>query len=262
MSGSPLAVIYVAGVGHSGSTLLDLMLSSHPAVASVGEATCLAIRPDTRCACGAPGRDACAFWQKVELRVQESTGRRLGALDLLAATPDFAVHNRALFAAVAGVAGAQFVVDSSKSPERLAALLATEGLRVQPVHLLRDPAAVAHSQRRKGRSALRSAWHWRRSHGAVRRLLRARPHVELHYDALVSHPSSALARVLSPLGLSVHPEQLDWADRERHNLGGNRVRWSRSSELQADDEWRRALPWPTRAALRLLAGARPARPGR
>lgn len=255
MSGAqPPTVVYVAGVGHSGSTLLDLLLSSHPAVASVGEAADLRRKPEARCACGAPDRSACAFWQEVERRVRAAVGAPLAQLDVLGEGPAFAAHNRALFEAVVATSGRPVVVDSSKSARRLRALLATPGLRVSPVHLLRDPAAVAWSQRRKGRSGLRAAWHWRRRTAAVRAALRDHPHVQLHYDALVANPASALARVLAPLGLQSAPDQLDWAGRERHNLGGNRVRFRRDSAIEADRDWQAALGPLSRGLLRAVAG--------
>jgi len=254
VSGTLPTVVYVAGVGHSGSTLLDLLLSSHPAVASVGEAAGLRRNPGARCACGAPDRSACAFWQKVEQRVRDAVGVPLARLDVLDEGPAFAAHNRALFEAVAAISGRPVVVDSSKSARRLRGLLSTPGLEVRPVHLLRDPAAVAWSQRRKGRSSLRSAWHWRRRTAAVRQALRHRPHVQLHYDALVGNPTSALARVLAPLGLQSTRDQLDWAGRERHDLGGNRVRFSRESAIQPDQAWQQALGPLARALLRAVAG--------
>lgn len=49
--------IYILGFGHSGSTLLDIMLSNHPNVIGVGEIYKLhrygwIANEDRRCACG------------------------------------------------------------------------------------------------------------------------------------------------------------------------------------------------------------------
>lgn len=80
--GDPLRVVYVAGSGHTGSTLLAMMADSHPEVASVGE---VAVKPRIRrrgdagvqkCSCGARiGR--CTFWNEVFRRVQ-GQGFQLG----------------------------------------------------------------------------------------------------------------------------------------------------------------------------------------
>ena len=65
-----LRVVYVAGSGHTGSTMLAMLLDSHPRIASVGE---VAVKPairrrgdyaDQRCSCG-ESIARCAFWQDV-----------------------------------------------------------------------------------------------------------------------------------------------------------------------------------------------------
>jgi hypothetical protein len=74
MPGSRLPVVYVVGSSHSGSTLLALLGSQHPDVASVGEAS---VKPRIRregraptqlCSCGEALR-ACPFWQAIFRRV-------------------------------------------------------------------------------------------------------------------------------------------------------------------------------------------------
>jgi hypothetical protein len=63
-------VVYVAGSGHTGSTLLALLLDSHPDIACVGETS---VKPKIRrkggqarqlCSCGAKVGD-CPFWTRV-----------------------------------------------------------------------------------------------------------------------------------------------------------------------------------------------------
>jgi hypothetical protein len=69
-----LPVVYVVGSSHSGSTLLALLGSQHPEVASVGEASVKPrIRregraPTQQCSCGKALRD-CPFWQAIFHRV-------------------------------------------------------------------------------------------------------------------------------------------------------------------------------------------------
>ena len=41
---TPFAIVYITGRGYSGSTLLDLLTSSHPDVTSVGEIKSLSAR--------------------------------------------------------------------------------------------------------------------------------------------------------------------------------------------------------------------------
>jgi len=72
-----LRVVYVAGSGHTGSTLLAMLLNAHPQIVSVGETS---IKPKIRrrgdgatqkCSCGVLIVD-CAFWQEVFRRVNDA----------------------------------------------------------------------------------------------------------------------------------------------------------------------------------------------
>ena len=67
-SNTPLHVVYVMGVGRSGSTLLDIALGSHPRVESVGELKNLVRggwRENGYCACGSRVQE-CDFWARVD----------------------------------------------------------------------------------------------------------------------------------------------------------------------------------------------------
>ena len=60
--------VYILSASHSGSTLLTMLLASHPDVASVGEASAVLSRGegDTGlCSCGRPVVDGCRFWHEV-----------------------------------------------------------------------------------------------------------------------------------------------------------------------------------------------------
>ncbi len=80
----PLRVVYLAGSGHTGSTLLALFLDAHPRVVSVGETS---FKRDIQrrglnrlaCSCGDSVKD-CAFWQRVFSGVT-ARGFELSALE-------------------------------------------------------------------------------------------------------------------------------------------------------------------------------------
>lgn len=58
--------VFICAAGHSGSTLLDLLLGSHSNVVSLGEVTQLPknLALNTTCTCGLPVQD-CDFWARV-----------------------------------------------------------------------------------------------------------------------------------------------------------------------------------------------------
>jgi hypothetical protein len=70
--------VYICSAGHSGSTLLDLLLGSHSRIASLGEISHLPknLALDTRCTCGAPVRQ-CAVWREVTRRLDAVLGTRI-----------------------------------------------------------------------------------------------------------------------------------------------------------------------------------------
>lgn len=58
--------VYICAAGHSGSTLLDLILGSHSNMVSLGEITQLPknLSLNTSCTCGSPVQD-CGYWTRV-----------------------------------------------------------------------------------------------------------------------------------------------------------------------------------------------------
>ena len=69
-------LVYIIGVAHSGSTLLDLLTGTIDGVFSVGEATFLPAdvhSRTTRCTCGKPFRE-CPAWQKIIANVSQKVG--------------------------------------------------------------------------------------------------------------------------------------------------------------------------------------------
>jgi hypothetical protein len=166
----PATVIYLAGSGRSGSTLLERTIAAVPGVATVGELLDLPRRvapEDEMCGCGvAFGR--CPFWTAVgerafggwdpqllqeTHRLQARVARQRHLPRLLTARDGSSFGQavtrygdgyRRLVSAVAEEAGAQYVVDASKWPA-LALALHRGGVDLRVIHLVRDVRGVAHS---------------------------------------------------------------------------------------------------------------------
>ncbi len=175
-------LVYLLAPSHSGSTLLALLLASHPEVCSVGElkATSLGDVSRYRCSCGELLR-ACPFWTAVSREMSQdgkpfeiaaartdlATGaspwlRRLlrplhrGAFlesvrDLsLGLSPgwparlaEFQGLNARLARTVCALSRKPVVVDSSKVALRLKYLLRNPQLDVRVIRIVRDGRAVA-----------------------------------------------------------------------------------------------------------------------
>lgn len=69
-------LVCIASIGHSGSTLLGMLLDQYPEMTAMGEITNLhkfTTEPDLLCGCGTPVLK-CAFWQAVEAELRRKTG--------------------------------------------------------------------------------------------------------------------------------------------------------------------------------------------
>lgn len=170
---TPARLVYIAGSGRSGSTLVERTLGTIPGWVNVGELIELFRKPTVPlelCGCGATFA-RCAFWSEVTRRAFGSSAAsklaELGALQrqisrqrfvprLLTVKSDhhsaFADRLReygatydALYAAVAEVADADVIVDASKWPGQALALRRSLQRPVSLLHLVRDPRGVAYS---------------------------------------------------------------------------------------------------------------------
>jgi hypothetical protein len=240
-------VVFIASLSHSGSTLLDLMLNAHPDVVSVGELKQLGrfVRHEKpgrrlRCTCGAESLLACKFWTRVSDHAKSAVGRTIAELNVedYRSHGSFAKDNAALFQAISAVAGKRFVVDSSKSAERLALLMANPALDVFPIFLIRDPKGQICSSQRKSESLIRLIENYVRTNREIHELVKHRPHAVVRYEQLVLETERVLAALMGELGLAFDANQLQWASKTRHNVGGNGMRRSSSSELKLDEKWR------------------------
>jgi len=65
-------IVYIMGRGHSGSTVLDLLLGNSPDIESVGELVSGMGRYDEQCSCGSPFGN-CMYWQAVRSAFERSS---------------------------------------------------------------------------------------------------------------------------------------------------------------------------------------------
>ncbi|MFY8148131.1 MAG: sulfotransferase [Prochlorococcaceae cyanobacterium] len=249
----PLRVLYITSRGHSGSTLLDLLLSGHSAITSVGEIKMLPAADSSRKLCSCHGLDPqeCPWWRQVQDHLVQSTGLRFEDLQLESVDPWVNHrHNLALYESVAAVSGCRTIVDSSKNLPRLQDLLQGVelygGYEVLPIHLLRGPLGVVHSYVRK--SKVRSpeelaelCYNYIKSCSKADELLHQRPHLLVRYERLAARPRQELMRLMEVIGLPFEEAQMDWGRGPRRNLNGNEMRFRAGGPIRPDRSWMRGL---------------------
>ncbi len=166
-------VLYIGGVGRSGSTLLAYLLGQLEGYVVAGELKFIwskGVRENELCGCGAPFAD-CPFWRDVGraafggwnevdteevlgLQAQVTTGRSISSL--LAGVdpgPSFARYSellRQLYGAILAVSGGRIVVDTSKTPVEALVLARVTGIQCRAIHLVRDGRGVAFSWAKRG----------------------------------------------------------------------------------------------------------------
>lgn len=166
-------VLFIAGWGRSGSTIMASLLGQLEGFFSAGEVRYLWDRGLLRnrtCGCGRPFRE-CPAWSRV---VANLAGKPAGELEAIVAlrdqlktrhclpTPDrratavlharltaYAEHMGDVYAGLRAALAPRVVIDSSKFPIHGLVLDRVPDLDLYVLHLVRDPRAVAHSWKRK-----------------------------------------------------------------------------------------------------------------
>lgn len=252
-------VVFIASLGHSGSTLLDLILGGHSSAVGLGEIGA-AIRPKPAdasrrtpvCSCGHPADD-CRFWGAVQPRLDAEPdagdGRRYEiVLDAFAETfgPD------------------AVLVDSSKYLRWLTVLTDLADVDLRVLFLVRDVRSFTVSKidnvarkRARGRayagvgpfSAFRR---WHAANTRTERFVRDRglPCLRLGYEELCLAPQRLVPRICDFIGIDFEPSMLSLAGSTSHVIRGNRMRHdSGRRTVSYDPRWFVRREWMLPALL-------------
>jgi Sulfotransferase family len=187
-------VLYIAGLGRSGSTLLSRLLGQVAGISVVGEAHHVwrtgapRAAADELCGCGRTYAE-CGFWPArlravfdgdVPLAAMQGLADRVarirrirrlergGGARFEAAVAEYAEVWRRLYAEISMATGSRWVLDASKDMGPLFFLSRVPGIEVTVVHLVRDPRGVAYSwSQRKRRPEFVGRDVWMNRHGAL-----------------------------------------------------------------------------------------------
>ncbi len=250
----PITIIYIVGNTHSGTTLLNRVLGAHPEAINIGGTKNLQSFHAglKKCSCGAARAEECPFWSRVGAEISERYGRALRDLHLEPGWSGFAADYVQFAHAVCTVSGARIIVDSSRDVVRLRHIRSVGGIDVIPVHIFKQPRAQHASYRRKGQglgATIRE--YWRVNLKAVRHNRPDSPMIVVPYEAFCRDPARYVATIMAQAGSCMHRDQLErWGGADLHVLGGNRMKFAKSSEIRLDENWQ-ALPLMEAVALDL-----------
>ena len=250
---SECGLLLIRGLGHSGSTILDMALGAHSQIVGLGEAVRVLDRPqpgeshkgpqrlrgdyrfERRCTCGALAGD-CPAWGPLLAWLPDHDDR-----------PLVEKFNRLI--APLAVDAPRWMVESFQADEQL---LDAQALSrpVRVIHLVRDVRSWVHSEARRGierhgrgagvgwRSLLR--W-WRVNRRLEKRLHRSGcPLFTLGYEELALAPEPAMRRLCHWLEIDFEPAMLrPGLHSSSHIVSGNRMRFEpgQSDAIRYDAGW-------------------------
>jgi len=268
-------VIYILSGGHSGSTLLDLIIGSAPEVFSVGEGKFFGEYIEqgpvaTPCTCGQSFRD-CVFWSQFQSESKYSIRRWPQPVEGLKIlwnivnpfTSRFVQteqeQNESFFQQIFKQASSlkpqlKYILDSSKDVFRLYRLAREMQGSLFVVHLIRDGRGYIHSYNNKLRaqqghvlkSPLRSYLEWIAINVLNRILLNKLqvPHVTISYDLFCKNPGRYLSVLNHTLGINIPADFVSHVNQQvYHNIEGNRLRFKPLHSVRREESWRREFPW-------------------
>jgi len=217
-------ILYIAGLGHSGSTILDLSLGCNPKMIGLGEMTNL-IRAGKKkfhveefkrilCSCGHDMSD-CDFWfPAIEMlskySAKETSDRCAGLVDLF-----FQKYGED-----------KILVDSSKRIDNyLYELNKTCNLYV--LFLVRDYRSWIYSRHsRHGTNILNLAYKWFKGNLKIKETLRNSKFnfITVGYEELALYPELILQKICNFLGVAYDPLMLIPDESKSHIIRGNVAR--------------------------------------
>jgi hypothetical protein len=250
-------VALILSLSHSGSTLVDWLLGSHPRCVGLGEVANVLRLPAARldrkfgggCTCGAT-TDECVFWGPVRAGLAAHPEAPLDSkLDLVLR------HFREVFG------DDPILVDSSKKIRSLHAWARHAEVELAAIHLVKDVRSYAVSRldrlpsgARGTRACLAAFGRWQRKNARIERRLGAAGvrHTTLGYEALCADPAHQAERLCRFLGLPFEPSMLELGGGRSHLVAGNPIlrEPERRGKIEYDDRWLHRDDWRWAARLR------------
>jgi hypothetical protein len=232
-------ILYIGGMGRSGSTLLEYLLGRLDGYFPAGEVKFVwsnGLIRNELCSCGSPflecpfwtavGEKAFGGWASVDPRAMQdlatASTTTASILRLLGnrQQPSPALHRYSsvlvrLYGAIQAVSGARVIVDASKTPVELLVLARTRGLQCRLLHLVRDSRGVVFSWAKRGirlpqvagetetmltYGAFHTSPRWVYANLFFECLRQIVPSAQIRYEALAREPRTVIEEALRRCG--------------------------------------------------------------
>ncbi|MEM7084652.1 MAG: sulfotransferase [Bacteroidota bacterium] len=253
-----MKIIYIAGDGRSGSTILDSILSNADGTLSVGECYRFWKRfyeADTLCGCGDP-IETCTLWHQVDLVLKRDIPgydpkemwqkityllkfKQIPQIEEILSEPGWQTFKNAVilfYQTIVEHSGKSVLIDSSKSPGWLNVIRALKFCDLRIIHLERSLPAVANSWKKQ--VALPEYYDkevmmpiksnglivktWLKIKLLLRRLRNEDNYLFLRYSDFIAHPKEKLEAIVAFSAISLSANE--YYVKPNHSIGGNPMR--------------------------------------
>ena len=269
-------VLYIAGLGHSGSTILDLLIGTSDKCIPLGE---LEFLPDfvvkrnlpknikhvsVNCLCKKPVKQ-CNFWKPVlknvdinELYPYQSSlwdKIRLGLsiyLPFLRKKTENYTDELLIYEIMKQAkktnSKVRYILDSSKDFRRLVYLHSLNNVNLYVIHLIRDGRGVINSNEKLGRPGLSALIQWLIVNILISRFLKKdvkkENYITLSYDLFAQYPREYVKILNSKFKLDISLR--DYVERvnskEYHHIDGNPASRRKFTNIRYDQSWKSRMP--------------------
>lgn len=261
-----MKIVYIGGCGHSGSTLLDALLNTHPSIVGLGEVEKIGqkfISEKARCACGERFSE-CPFWSKlftktaayqvkqvrhiIQTKADYFLGREKYSFKTWANLPvtlaEYMDSTRQVFEYASQQSGASVLVDSTKMVFRAEVLAKEYTDEFVLIHLIRDGRAVAWSYYKKYGKILPflRLWVAENLKFEMLKLRFAGKKITVSYEAFAANPTKVLRQIARLVEVDEDLFQTtDWT-KACHQVNGNMKIFNSNTHIKVDDGWRNNFP--------------------
>jgi len=286
-------IIFIAGRGRSGSTLLGKMLETSHDAFHIGEIRYfvqIGWKENRECECGERLK-SCPFWggiidlcenYNLEEVYAASKGlpthteiflRDISNLGINYSNAYLSFLND-LYQFIVESSNAKYIIDSSKFPVYLKYVMRLQDVDIRVIYLTRDPRGTSYSwskigQRSKGQSSslvgrhsfLEESLKWRLWNNIISKILdEVEHHVHVQWEDVLANPDGELEKIVHSLNLEMKRPVFESPSHIRLSRG--HAFWGNSSrrlhgmtEIRKDEEWRQHMPAWKKSLIHALSGA-------
>lgn len=281
-----IKVVYINGWWRSGATILSRSLGNSEETVFAGELKDywrIRFMKHNKCSCG-DKFPTCSFWQEVskehirlfpsinfeELKnefreiekwsnyyklrklIKNKKGNSLNPI-----LAKYLTHNEKLYEIISRISGKKIIIDSSRNPGRLLALLSSSKIEMYTINIIRDPRATMNSLIQKDirnvhenrQNTLLNILNWNIKNLLgldIMRNMDADKGTYISYKNFTRHPAQVLEKLKKRLNLSLNYEEINGKFsinlEAGHIFSGNRSRFNTGKiTITEDTNWERKL---------------------